>query len=147
MPTPGQYRSQSRYRRWLTPAIVIVIGGMLALWGMQRENARMAAIETQVLRLCRQSASGVDLTGAFNPGNRTVDAHIGEVLRRIVRTKEDADMLRVSVRPGDSSAAGSAQPQATHTAMLIVAGHEALGLRIACADPNQPITVLGYWVP
>ena len=129
------------------PAIVLVVGGAFAIWGIQRENARISAIETQIRRYCTQTAGKVNLEGAFNPDNPTLDTQVGEALRSIIRNKDDADAIRLNVRPGDADSADSALPRATHTATLMMGDQELLGLRIACDDPDQPITVLGMWTP
>jgi hypothetical protein len=146
MPTPQQH-GVSQHRRWLMPAIVLVVGGALAIWGIQRENARLSAIEDQVRRWCRHTASKIDLAGAFNPRNSTVDGQVGEALRSVIRTRDDADLVSIRVRPGDSETVGSISPRATHTATLAFDNQDLLGLRIECDDPTQPITVLGYWTP
>ncbi len=146
MPSLGQ-TGVSPHRRWLLPAIVMLVGGALAIWGIQRENARLHAVETQIMRFCRSTAAGSNLEGAFNPGNPTLDSQVREALRSIIDSPDTADMIQVKVKPGDSATAGPASARATHTATIVIGDQELLGLRIQCADPGQPITVLGYWTP
>jgi hypothetical protein len=137
----------TRRNRWLWPIIVLLVGGALAIWGMQRESARMRAVESQVRQLCRNIAAGIDLTGTLNPENPTVDALAAAALREVLDSPEKADIIRVKVKPGDTPGGGPVNTRATHTAMLMIGDQDVLGLRIRCDDPHQPIAVLGVWQP
>jgi hypothetical protein len=136
-----------RRHRWLWPIIVLLVGGALAIWGMQRESARMRAVESQIKQLCRNLAADVDLAGTLNPDNPTVDALAAAALRDVIDSPEKADIIHVKVTPGDMPGGGPVNAHATHTAMLLIGDEEILGMRIRCDDPDQPITVLGVWRP
>ena len=137
----------SKLRRWLWPAIVLLVAGAIAVWAMRREAARMAAVEQQVRDICIAIGEDRDVTGLLNRDNSAVEQQTLRELRGVIDSRETASVIRVRVTPGDTELAGPSATPATHTAMIMIGDQEWLGLRIRCADAASPITILGCFDP
>lgn len=134
-------------RRWLWPAVVLLIGGAIAFWAARRETMRLSAIEQQVRDICRAIADGRDVTGTLNPDNATVERRTIQELRGVIHGPGALSIIRVRVTSGDSDRAGPTSTPATHTATIMIGEEKLLALRIRCDDATQPIVVLGYFKP
>jgi hypothetical protein len=137
----------AKLRRWLWPAIVLLVAGAIGVWAMRREAARMAAIEQQVRDICIAIGEDRDVTGLLNRDNSAVEEQVLRELQGVIDSRETATVIHVRVTPGDTDLAGPSAMPATHTAMIMIGDQEWLGLRIRCADATSAITILGCFDP
>src|SRR6185295_16167594 len=103
-------------RKWLWPAVVLIVGGSLSFWFAQRETRRMAAIEQQVHDVCRAVGDGRDVTGTLNRTTPAVERGTIQALQNVISSSDTASIVRVKVKPGDSELAGPSATRASHTA-------------------------------
>ena len=132
-------------RRFLIPAIILIVAGAI-LWlnaGKQR-NAT-----TEIVALLRLVCS--DIVNDRNPAGRINAAdpllvesmidHLGKVISAIGKELEG---LGIIVASGDVDVIGNVD--ASHTAMIRVAGVDQLGVRLIHAD-GDPLRIIGIWFP
>ncbi len=136
-------------RRWLMPAVILLVGGSIAIWASARESQRMAAIETRMKAICESLARGGELEGTLNPRNAMMEQHTIAALRRNIGSRDDAELVQIRVVTGDafSDRAGTDVLAATHTAILHFDDIEVIALRIRCVDGGETIDVLGFVMP
>ena len=135
----------SNVRRWLLPLVILLAAGALMLWGSQRETQRMEEVRQMVKALCRDVAAGRDVSGRLNAGSAVGQGAL-PILQSICPSPDAIEDLDIVVTPGDIDM-GTATGQATHTAILRSGNVDLLGLRVQHRGKNQPITIIGYWLP
>ena len=137
-------RSVSWRRRLLLPALILIVGAVLAVWAAQRENRRIEAIERLATDLCQSAAAGADLIGRVPAADPLLARQIAPVLKRICEPlKDNPQSLEVIALLGD--APGISDGSATHHAIIRIAGADRLTLRLIFENDNP--LIVGYALP
>jgi hypothetical protein len=126
---------RSRLRLIGLPLVVLIIGGVFALQGAWRERARLARVERAVEVWCAAAGEG---RPAVPTAVLFIERRVNDALAAVCAMEGERTM-EVAAGPGP----GEGVSQATHHAIVRVAGVDRLGLRIAFED-ERPL-VVGYW--
>ena len=128
--------------------VILVVAGGLAVWSAHRRSEQAGEVHRLVLALCDDLAAGRDATARLHGTDSWI---AGPLLARLQsaadRAGGRAGALAVVVGAGDRPDAGTAGPEATHTAVIRVDGREVLGLRVLHPGAGRDIAIIGFWSP
>jgi hypothetical protein len=129
------------------PLAILLIGGAIALWGVQRETKRSEEIRQTLLLLCRDIRAGNDVTQRIRLMSAAPDPLLMNALERASWSANSSDEFSIEVTPGDVEDNSAFAGTATHVAMIRVNGSNVLGLRIRHDGGDAPIKILGHFSP
>jgi hypothetical protein len=128
-------------RRWVTPMIILIIGGGLTYWASRAELARSEDIRHMVEDLCLTASRGEDLTHRLPTSNGAINRPLNDLLRACTEPLAgQLDRLQVVVTPGPEPGLGEKQTQ--FNATIRIDGHDRLTLQVTREDDFFIIT--GY---
>ena len=132
------------WRRLIMPAIILLVGGGVAIWASQRERDRMGRMERHVEEFCAMAAAGEGLVDRLNTADGLLNGPISEALREACAgAAGQTGAISVTVAPGDGPEVRDGR--ATHAAVIRVDGVERLGLWLTVE--NDEILITGFWLP
>jgi hypothetical protein len=132
--------NSARRQRFITPIVILLLGGGLAIWASQRETERHRATQQMIMGVCETAMRGGDVSALLATENDLINETLGDAIAQVCAGAE-AGTVAVSVRPGD----GPGHSGATHVAMISVVGVDRLGLRLAEGDGRS--VIIGFWWP
>jgi hypothetical protein len=128
--------------------VILAVAAGLAVWSAHRRSEQAGEVHRLVLDMCDDLAAGRDATARLHGTDSWI---AGPLLARLQAAVElaagRARALTVVVAPGDTAEAGTAGPEATHTAVIRVDGREVLGLRVMHPGAGRDIAIIGFWSP
>ena len=143
-------------RRMFVPALIIIIGVVIAWWSAERRKAEIEQARQYVQTLC------IDLIKARRSANRdaAIDSMRDEfgrpfandltrekLIGRLVERNASAENLRVRIRPGDLPGP-LGDGNATHHAAVLIDDAPVIVLRLQYSDkPGGTRRILGYKLP
>jgi hypothetical protein len=124
-------------RRLFMPALILIVGGALAVWGSQRQTQRQTEIRQMVLALCETARAKGDVRALVPTADPSLDVMLNAALVEVCAADE-LEAIDVSVRSGDLPG----QKGATHVATISVLGVDRLALRMS--DHDQRPVIIGF---
>ena len=132
----------------MTPLVIVVVAGGLALWGSHRRGEQAEEVRRLVVGLCEDLVAGRDPAPGLQGTDPLITGPLLSRLRSVADLAGGRDgALAVVVEPGDTPEAGTVGLEATHTALILVDGRKVLGLRVVPPVRNGDIAIIGFWLP
>jgi hypothetical protein len=131
------------FRRFMMPALVVVVAAGLLLWGNQREARRVAAFERFGAEVCAALRRGEDPARAMTLADESLRGPLAAALAPLIGADGPVCAARVGTGPGPAAA----QSAATHHVVLEIGGAAAIGLRVGRESEDGAVIVAGFWTP
>jgi len=134
-------------------AVILLAGGVIAVWSSQQQKQQVTEIKATVRGLCEAVARGKDITEPLRAQGLLIASDINGALHSIFAQSPDMlDLIVIEVQPGDAGHPLAGRGEVTHTAMILVGDQPRLGLAIRHSNeaggiPGAGVRIVGYWWP
>ena len=127
------------------PAVILIVAGAIVWLNASKQRNATTEIVALLRVVCSDIVNDRNPTSRINAADPLLIEPMIDHLRKVIPAiGKELEGLEIIVDSGDIDVIGNGD--ASHTAMIRVAGVDQLGVRIILAD-GDPLRIIGIWFP